>query len=743
MKDNLLTPTSTSSSNGRMIIAISLTLFAFLIELYNGNTRILNLNNTILHKTFTASTTLLSFPSLTTITILLTLTLLLTLLLHIHRLQQTVSKSSIPGLPATPHAQFLIGHYGQMVHPSSHQTLFRSSATPSGITSLWGPGLKVCASVLKAEHVRLVLRHTPSRDFSSFVVRHGRKTLGKDSLVLIEGGKEWRRTRNVVQQAFTIGAIEGGRGAVGECAVAMVGWLMKMVNGEEQQRHCANGCNGHKCVQDKETGKDRNVVCLDVEYFFKLFSLDVFGRVTMDYDFECLKKATSIDNNDNHHNSRNKKTCTCFTSPPEAAAFEYLERDIGVRASPLGLLNPLIQYYWWPTKHNREYHANLKLVNTLMEGVIGLKLDEFLSRVRQRQLETKQKQKRGGEDDEEEEHNMITMMLRSVMEQYYQQPKEQQKKQQQNQNNTSSSSSSCPFSSSSTTSFQESDNIDNIIPTTTMTKSDRTQIIHNVSHILHTLLVAGYETTAISLSYTMYCLSKHPRCQDRACEEARRVLPTLNDNTKFDEDALPYCKAVIMETLRVHTPVIFTTRVSSKDLTLDADDDGGMVTIPKDTRFIIHPTMVHLDERNFDRAEEFLPERWVRWENGGWVDRDFEKEKKLAAGAASDKAATAAADPTTPTPPPPSPLSDKYTKENAHADTISAANPQSFFAFSDGARNCIGRRLAIMEMTIFLAVLFRDMCVDLAEEGYELVKERRFVILAPNTLPIAFWKRDE
>jgi len=589
--------------------------------------------------------------------------------------------------------------------------------------------------------VRLVLRHTPSRDNSSFVVRHGRKTLGKDSLVLIEGGKEWRRTRNVVQKAFTIGAIEGGREAVGECAVAMVGWLMKMVSGEEQQRHCANGCNGHKCVQDTETGKNRNVVCLDVEYFFKLFSLDVFGRVTMDYDFECLKKATSIDNNDNDHDSSNKKTCTCFTSPPEAAAFEYLERDVGVRASPKNLLNPFIQCYWLPTKHNREYHANLKLVNTLMEGVIGLKLDEFLSRVRQRQLEPKQEQERGGDgDDEEEEHNMIIMMLRSVMEQYYhQQPKDQQKQQHHHhQLNSSTSSSSCPFASSSTTSFQESD-----IPTTTMTKSDRTQIINNVSHILHTLLVAGYETTAISLSYTMYCLSKHPRCQDRACEEARRVLPTLDDNTKFDEDALPYCKAVIMEALRVHTPVIFTTRVSSKDLTLDTDDNGGTATIPKDTRFIIHPTMVHLDERNFDRAEEFLPERWVRWENGGWVDRDFEKERKLA-GAASDRAtAAAAAASTTPTPPPPSSLSDKYTKENSHADTISAANPQSFFAFSDGARNCIGRRLAIMEMTIFVAVLFRDMCVDLAEEGYELVKERRFVILAPNTLPIAFWKRDD
>ena len=267
-----------------------------------------------------------------------------------------------------------------------------------------------------------------------------------------------------------------------------------------------------------------------------------------------------------------------------------------------------------------------------------------------------------------------------------------------------------------------------------MTQSDRSQIIKNVTHILHTLLVAGYETTAVSLSYTMYELSKHPRCQERACEEARRVLPTLNANTKFDEDALPYCKAIAMEALRIHVPIIFTTRESAKDITLDTDDEGGMVTIPKDTRFILNPTVIHLDERNFDRAKEFIPERWVRWEDGGWVDRDFEQEKLEG---------TTAASPATPPPSPPSSLSDKYTNENAHADTISAANPQSFFAFSDGARNCIGRRLAMMESTIFIAVLFRDMCVALSEEGYELVKERRFVILAPKDLSIAFWKRDD
>ena len=591
----------------------------------------------------------------------------------------------------------------------------------------------------------------------------------------------------MVQKAFTIGAIRSGRGSVGECAVSMVRWLMNAAEGKHHHHHHnvvvedsssaagvvnnnTNGCKGHKTVVDETTGKERKMVCLDVDNFFKLFSLDVFGRVTMDYDFQCLKKATAtittatsssnntgsngddvddVGNNHNHVDSSSSNTkpttttCTCFTSPPEAAAFEYLERDIGMRAHPKHLLNPFTQFYWMPTKHNREYHANLNIVNSLMEEVIGLKLDNFLKRVEQQREMVENVSGNG----EEEEDNIITMMLRSAIEQYYHQPKEQKKQQQQVNSSSSVSnnntSSSCPFSSTTTTTsssssrnnnfsssfYQESDV--NYIPTN-MIKYDRTQIINNVTQILHTLLVAGYETTAISLSYTMYLISKNPRCQDRACEEARRVLPTLDSNTKFDEDALPYCRAIITESLRMHVPVIFTTRVISKDLILDTDDEGGTVIIPKNTRFLINPTMVHLDERNFERADEFIPERWVMWKNGGWVDRDFEKEKSTASAGAANTTSS----------PPPS-LYDKYTTENAHADTISAANPQNFFAFSDGARNCIGRRLAIMEQTIFVAVLFRDMCVDLAEKGYELVKERRFVILAPKDLSVAFWKRDD
>ena len=151
-------------------------------------------------------------------------------------------------------------------------------------------------------------------------------------------------------------------------------------------------CNGHKCIKDKISGKERNVIHLDVESFFKLFSLDVFGRVTMDYDFECLQKATSSSNSTQQLSNNRTTNCTCFISPPEASAFEYLERDIGVRAHPKHLLNPFVQLYWLPTRHNREYHKNLRMVNTLMSDVIGLKLDEFLGRLELQREQQQQEQ---------------------------------------------------------------------------------------------------------------------------------------------------------------------------------------------------------------------------------------------------------------------------------------------------------------------------------------------------------------
>jgi hypothetical protein len=58
-----------------------------------------------------------------------------------------------------------VGHDGLLMDLRRHPHVFRDHATPSGISSIWGPGLKRCASVLLASHAREVLRHNSQRDF--------------------------------------------------------------------------------------------------------------------------------------------------------------------------------------------------------------------------------------------------------------------------------------------------------------------------------------------------------------------------------------------------------------------------------------------------------------------------------------------------------------------------------------------------------------------------------------------------
>lgn len=314
---------------------------------------------------------------------------------------------------------------------------------------------------------------------------------------------------------------------------------------------------------------------------------------------------------------------------------------------------------------------------------------------------------------------MVSYLVQSCMEKQFE--------------NQPSSSASCPFAAASSTSPSNA----NISLPLVIPQAVRRKIIRDVSKILHTLLLAGYETTAMSLSYAMYELAKNPRCQDRCCEEARRVLPPrqkVDDGSggdsfgvplfDADDDDVPYCRAVLLESIRLHMPVAFTTRVLTKDLTLDTDnDDDDQVTLLKGTRVFVNPEMLHRDERNFDNAGEFIPERWVHWDagTGGWVDRDYKTS--------------------TPTTPPPSSISSKYTVEHVQADSVAAANPANFFSFSDGARNCVGRRLAVMESTLLIAELLRDLCVDVAEEDFELVKVLNFITILPARLPLRFWMR--
>lgn len=737
--------------------------------------------------------------------LLIVATLVSLIALQYHRLQTIIrTTSSIPDLNhvvQVPGASPYMGHLTQLIDPQQHKSLFTEHATPSGISALWGPGLKRSASVLLAEHARLVLRLNSQRDFSEWIIRHGRKTLGEDSLILLAGGQRWKNVRQTVAKAFTNRIVKGGRKVVGESATECVDWLQRACS-EEGQSY-----SGHEV-----NGEGKRTVCLEAEDVFKMFSLNAFGRVAMGYDFKCFPTC----HNDRHERDNRKEQqshdassssssgspvscCTSISMPPEALAFEFLQADVGKRVNPKSFLNPAMQFYSIPTRYNRAYHKNMNLVNGLMETIICKELDAMLGREgrdfgscdrestscdRESQSQSPDMSLRDSLRDDDsikleyiyvaepsQKKNMVTHLLQSCMEQHFSQTPESRR----TLSHTSAASSpmgGCPFSaymssspsnslgnskSSLNSSFHSSHSSCLIPPPSLIAEADKQKIIQDVSQILHTLLSAGYETTTISLSFVMYCLSRNPRCQERACEEARRVLgrkrnksddddSSIDDDDEgddvIDDDDLPYCRAVFNESLRLHLPIMFTTRVLSKELTLDTGYDENDTTKPqratllKGTRVMIHPLMIHLDKRNFERPSEYIPERWVRWDegNGRWVERDYEKERRRDINNIKCSQRE-------PTPSPP-PFSDEYTNEHAAVNTISAANPANYFSFSDGARNCVGRRLALMESTILIAVLFRDMCVSLGGgDDFELVKERRFVTIKPVSLPIKFWKR--
>ena len=85
--------------------------------------------------------------------------------------------------------------------------------------------------------------------------------------------------------------------------------------------------------------------------------------------------------------------------------------------------------------------------------------------------------------------------------------------------------------------------------------------------ILLSLMIAGRDTTASSLTFTFLMLGTHPEVQAAAFEEISRVLNESNEK-KVTVDMLanlPYLHGVIMEVLRIYPPIVFTAKKAVED----------------------------------------------------------------------------------------------------------------------------------------------------------------------------------
>ena len=119
---------------------------------------------------------------------------------------------------------------------------------------------------------------------------------------------------------------------------------------------------------------------------------------------------------------------------------------------------------------------------------------------------------------------------------------------------------------------------------------------------LRTLLVAGHETTANALAWTIYELHRHPEVLVRLRDELDALGPTPSPDELADQ---PYLEAVIHESLRLHPAIPDVVRQVKPGFCLRgyelAEGEGVAVSIP----------LVHADPALYPEPERFRPERFL------------------------------------------------------------------------------------------------------------------------------------
>ncbi|HET7085961.1 MAG TPA: cytochrome P450 [Rhizomicrobium sp.] len=116
-------------------------------------------------------------------------------------------------------------------------------------------------------------------------------------------------------------------------------------------------------------------------------------------------------------------------------------------------------------------------------------------------------------------------------------------------------------------------------------------------------IVAGHETTALALAWSLYLLANAAAEQDKAREQARAVLGGRNAEPQ-DLVQLPLVRQVLEETMRLYPPVGLLART-----VIAPDELCGRLMRPDDILFL--PIWaLHRHELLWERPEEFRPARF-------------------------------------------------------------------------------------------------------------------------------------
>ena len=119
-----------------------------------------------------------------------------------------------------------------------------------------------------------------------------------------------------------------------------------------------------------------------------------------------------------------------------------------------------------------------------------------------------------------------------------------------------------------------------------------------------TMIVAGHETTALTLFWSLYLLASAPAEQERVAAEVRGI-DLAPDAAALALAKLPFTKAVVNEALRLYPPAFALARMAI------AADRVGDVAIPRGALVMMSPWVLHRHLRLWKDPDAFDPSRFL------------------------------------------------------------------------------------------------------------------------------------
>ncbi|ONK57597.1 uncharacterized protein A4U43_C09F2120 [Asparagus officinalis] len=128
----------------------------------------------------------------------------------------------------------------------------------------------------------------------------------------------------------------------------------------------------------------------------------------------------------------------------------------------------------------------------------------------------------------------------------------------------------------------------------------------NIKAVLTDIFIAGSDTSAATIIWAMAELVRTPRAMKKTQDEVRALLGSKEKVEEGDLHQLQYLKAVVKETLRLHTPApLLLPRETIRHCKIEEYD------ILPNTLVYINAWGIGRDPNTWQGAEEFMPERFM------------------------------------------------------------------------------------------------------------------------------------